>query len=609
MSDRRPLPIVIVGHVDHGKSTLVGRLLHDTNSLDEGKVKELRAISARRGLDFEWSFLLDSLQVERDQGITVDASRIWFRTAKRRYVIIDAPGHKEFLKNMMSGAASAHAAVLVVDVASGLSEQTRRHAYLLRLLGVQQLVVAVNKMDLADHDQAQFDVTARAVARYLTDIGIAPAAVIPIVAMAGDNIAARSKEMPWYRGPTLVEALDGFDHAIDPVDAPLRLPIQDVYRHGDRRVLVGRIESGRLRVGDALRFLPGGMTARIASVESWNRATPSIAAVAGEPVALTLDHELFIERGHLAHDPGRPPLFAARLRARVVWFDSESLAVGRALRLRTGTTDQMVRVESIDQVIDVQELLPTGAGRVERNGVADIVLAAERPLPFDPHGAYPRTGRGVLVDGFRVVGGVVFECALDGLTAAPGSVAHRGGVVWLTGLSGSGKSTLANGLVARLKAGGWLATVLDGDEMRLRLNSDLGFSPKDRSENIRRVAEVARLMADAGIVVITALISPAVADRDRARRIVGEAFQEVYVKADLAVCEARDPKGLYARARAGRIAEFTGVSATYEPPDRPDLLIESARESIEASTEALYQLACRAFAALPEEHRLRRPAE
>lgn len=582
------MPIVIVGHVDHGKSTLIGRLLHDTGSLPEDRVAQVRAISAKRGLDIEWSFLLDALQLERDQGITVDTTQVWFRTPRRRYAIIDAPGHKEFLRNMLSGAANAEGAVLVVDAGAGVGEQTRRHAQILELIGLRQLAVVVNKMDLAGYDSDRFAALSAEIRGALAGIGIAPTAIIPASARHGDNIAAASTRMAWYEGPTLIDALDAFRPRPSLVDQPLRLPVQDIYRQGDRRVVVGRIESGRLRVGDALRFAPQGTIARVAGIETWNRPEPKLAAAAGESVALTLDDEIFVERGHIASTPDWSPTETSGIAVRVIWLDRENLAVGRRLTLRLATARYEVAIETIEGAFDSDSGLSPPGDAVERNGVAVVHLRSSRRIAVDRFADNPRTGRGVLLDGHRVVGGCVVERALAETHASP---AKRGGVLWLTGLSGAGKSTLAKGLQQRLAARGRQVYVLDGDVLRQGLNSDLGFGPDDRAENVRRTAEIARLLADAGLIVIAALISPAAADRRRAREIVGEGFREIYVRADVAACRARDPKGLYARAASGEIAQFTGISAPYEPPQAPDLIVDTATSELEKALDQLTRFA------------------
>lgn len=604
----RAFPIVIVGHVDHGKSTLVGRLLHDTGSLPTGKVEQLRAVSEKRGLEFEWSFLLDALQVERDQGITVDTTQIWFHTAERRYVIIDAPGHKEFLKNMVTGAAQADAAILVVDAAQGLAEQTRRHAYLLHLLGLRQVAVAVNKIDLIDHDAARFHAVADSVRGYLAGIGIEAAAIVPLSAKQGDNIAERSDQMPWYQGPTLLEALDAFPDRKADFDEVLRLPIQDLYRVDDKRIIVGRIESGTLKIADRLRFTPGGREANVASIEAWGDKVAPLEAKAGESVAFTLDEDVFVERGALATTPDQAPLETTRVLARLFWLDKEALHVGQRLTLKIGTAEADALVETIEEVIDVETLQPVKAAQVERNGVARVVLRTRKPLALDRYETMARTGRGVLARNFHIVAGFVVESAEGGqladVTRVDASVTasdraqlngHRGGVLWLTGLSAAGKSTLAMAAMRLLFARGRQVYVLDGDNVRHGLNRDLGFTPEARAENIRRLAETAKLMADAGLIVLVAAISPAQADRDHARGIIGSGFHEIFVSADLDICRSRDPKGLYKRALAGEIANFTGVSAPYEVPRQADLVLDTGSLAAPQAAQLLVDYAERQF--------------
>jgi len=607
----RAFPIVIVGHVDHGKSTLVGRLLHDTDSLPEGKLEQLKAVSEKRGLEFEWSFLLDALQVERDQGITVDTTQIWFATPRRRYVIIDAPGHKEFLKNMVTGAAQADAAILVVDAAQGLAEQTKRHAYLLHLLGIRKVAVAVNKIDLIGHDEQKFNAVAEAVRGYLADIGIEAAALVPVSARQGDNIVDRSKDTSWYQGPTLIGALDAFTPRAQPVDQPLRLPVQDLYRFEDKRIVVGRIESGRLKVGDRVRFAPLGREATVATLETWGTADrgPREEAFAGESVAFTLDEEVFVERGALASSPDNRPKEATRIAARLFWLDREVLKPGDRLTLKIGTAEREVEVEAITESLDVENLGTSQATQIDRNGVARVILRSRKPLAVDLYETQPRTGRGVLIRGPQIAGGLIVESASNqqvandviavdsSVTAAERSQlnGHRGGVLWLTGLSGAGKSTVAMAAQRTLFGRGRQVAVLDGDNLRHGINRDLGFSDADRAENIRRIAEVARLMAESGQIVFVSAISPLRVHRDLARGIIGSGFREIYVQADLATCEARDPKGLYKRARNGEIAQFTGVSAPYEAPPRADLVLNTAGQGLAQTAADLVHFAEDAF--------------
>ncbi len=607
-TDLAPMKLVIVGHVDHGKSTLIGRLLHDTGSLPDGKAEAVKAMSERRGMPMEWAFVLDALQAERDQGITIDTTQIFFKTAERPYVIIDAPGHKEFLKNMVSGAASADAAILVVDAKEGVQEQTRRHGYILHLLGLDQVVVAVNKMDLVDHSKERFEEVAEEVRAYLAGMGITPAAILPVSARHGDGLATKSERMPWFDGTTLLAALDALAPKPLPVELPLRFPVQDVYKFDERRILAGRIESGRLRVGDTLLFSPSNARARVQSIEAWSVDGPVMSASAGQSIGITLDDQLFVERGHVASHEYDPPVQSNVFRARIFWLGRAPLEVGRRYKLKLATLEHPVEVQAIERVIDVADLSDRPAERIERNEVGEVILRARAMLSVDEFTANPRLGRFVLIDGYDMAGGGLVS--MDGfhdlrranaptsqnITAVETRVTtdarwsangHRSGVLWLTGLSGAGKSTLALELEQALFRKGWQVYVLDGDNIRFGLSADLGFAPEDRAENIRRVGEVAALFARAGVLVITAFISPYRSDRDRARSVAPDLFHEVYVNAGLDVCEERDPKGLYKKARKGEIPEFTGISAPYEAPDAPEVEIDTGTLSLPQSVEQL----------------------
>ena len=613
MTATTPFRIVVVGHVDHGKSTLVGRILSETGALPEGKVEALKEVCARRGMPFEWAFVMDALQAERDQGITIDTAQIRFRTEARPYVIIDAPGHKEFLKNMITGAASAEAAVLVIDADEGVQEQSRRHGYLLHLLGLRQIAVAVNKMDLVGWDEGRFRAVEAEIRAYLAGIGVQPTHVVPVSARGGDNVAAPSALSPWHAGPTVLEALDGFAAAAQPVDLPLRLPVQDVYKFDHRRIVAGRIESGRLKVGDRLVFAPSGKTARVATIEGWAGGdVTQLAAQAGQSVGFTLDDQIFVERGEVAHLAEAAPVVGHEVRARVFWLGREPLVVGSRLKLKLATAEHQVTVAAVERVIDVTDLAHHSGGAVGRNAVAEVVLRSRSHIAYDAFSTNPRLGRFVLVENYDIVGGgVIAEAAgpqhqvkSGNITAVDHKVTrtaraaangHSGGVVWLTGLSGSGKSTLAMELERRLFLKGWQAIVLDGDNVRHGLCADLGFSPEDRAENIRRVGEVAHLFAQAGMLVITAFISPYRADRDRVRAVGPEVFHEVHVATAIEECERRDPKGLYRKARAGQIPDFTGVSAPYEPPAAPELALDTAGRSLDDSVGDLLAYVERAF--------------
>lgn len=606
------LKIVIVGHVDHGKSTFVGRLFYDTGSLPEGKLEQLQKIADRRGVPFEWANLMDALQSERDQNITIDTAQIWFQTAKRQYVIIDAPGHKEFLKNMVTGASNAEAALLLIDANEGVQEQSRRHGYLLNLLGIRQIAVLVNKMDLQNYSEARFQQLVQEYSGFLKTVGVEPKCFIPIAAKEGDNLASRSPRMPWWHGPTVIETLDQFIVSELPNNQPLRFPIQDVYRFDERRILAGRIEAGTLRVGDTLRFSPTNKSSVVKTIERWN-APSRDHATAGESVGITLSEQIFVERGAVGARETEPPYELTRFKARLFWLGRTPFRKGRTYKVKLATQEAECEIEAIERVIDSSTLETVSRKEKEifvgRNEVAELVLRTKRPVAFDIHREIISTGRFVIVDGFEVAGGgIILDDNYPRRTAdslhksdniywSHGKVTaeqrsrrngHPGCVVWLTGLSGAGKSTIATELERELFNMGKHAYVLDGDNIRHGLCSDLAFSPQDRTENIRRVGEVAKLFADSGIICITAFISPYRADRDLVREMLpAEKFIEVYVHAPIEVCEQRDPKGLYVKARANEIKEFTGVSAPYEPPRNPEITLETDRLTVAESVAAV----------------------
>jgi bifunctional enzyme CysN/CysC len=600
--DARQMKIVIVGHVDHGKSTLVGRLIWETGSLPEGKFEAIKAMSERRGMPFEWAFLMDAIQAERDQGITIDTTQIRFKTARRPYVIIDAPGHKEFLKNMVTGAASSEAALLLIDAHEGVQEQSRRHGYLLHLLGVGQVAVLVNKMDLVGYSADRFGEVAETYRAYLQGLGVEPSCIIPISAREGDNITAHSPNMPWYQGQSVLQTLDSFTTREQPFERPLRMPVQDVYKFDARRIVAGRIESGRLEVGDEVIFSPSNKTARIRTIEAWSTPEVPTGAGAGESIGVTLDEQIFVERGEVMSHLQDAPIESNVFKARMFWLGRQPLVPGKTYTLKMNTLEAPVTIAAIERVIDTEDLSSRPAERIERNGAGEVILRTNRLLALDEHAANPTLGRFVLVEDYLPVGGgiVSMEGYPDqrnlitvrstnitavghGVTreARAARAGHKGGILWFTGLSGAGKSTLALALERELFAKGYNVYVLDGDNIRTGLNANLGFSPDDRAENIRRVGEVAALFADAGFLVISSFISPYRSDRERARAAAKEAFHEVYVRASLESCERRDPKGLYKRARAGEIPEFTGITSPYEPPESPDLVVATDEQPVE----------------------------
>ena len=548
------LKIVIVGHVDHGKSTLVGRLFHDTGSLPEGKLEALRKAAESRGVPFEWANLMDALQSERDQNITIDTAQFWFRTQRRQYVLIDTPGHKEFLKNMVTGAASAEAALLLIDAHEGIREDSRRHGYLLSLLGIRQVAVLVNKMDLAGYRESRFREIETEYRAWLETVGVKPLVFVPIAARHGDNIASPGANMTWYSGPTVLETLDAFEVPDPPRDRPLRFPIQDVYRFDERRILAGRVESGTVRVGDRLVFSPSDKTSTVRTIERWNAGSCDDAS-AGECVGITLTEQVFVERGAIAAHESARPCESTRLCGRIFWLGKQPLSMKKRYKLKLATAEADCEVESIESVIDASTLaaVVAGAGErlVHRHEVAELTLRALKPVAFDAFGDIAPTGRFVIVDGFDIAGGGIIPAGGQPRERASGESeglriggkvnrrhrvrrnGHPGYVLWLTGPSGAVKSTIATELERELFNMGRHAYVLDGDNIHRGLCSDLAFSARDRKEQIRRVGEVARLFDDAGVICIATLKFPRCEERDRVRRLLPEGrFVEVHVSAE-----------------------------------------------------------------------------
>jgi bifunctional enzyme CysN/CysC len=584
---KRPLVrIVIVGHVDHGKSTLIGRLLYETGSLPDGKLESLKAVSARRGMPFEWSFLLDALQTERDQGITLDTSQIRFRSASRDFVLIDAPGHAEFLRNMITGAAQADAALLIVDAAEGVRDQTRRHGYLLHLLGIRQVAVVINKMDRVGFDERRFRDIEAEISTHLVNLGLTPIAVIPISARDGDGVARRTDLIGWYGGPTVVETLDSFMPARPADELALRLPVQAVYKFDDRRIIAGRIETGSIQVGDEIVVMPSGKTARVRSIESWPEpAQAPRTAGAGQSIGITLDSEIFLDRGDVVSTAAVRPKAAQRLRARVFWLNEEPLEVGATINVRIGTAEARGTIAAIEKAVDPGALSATEASAVAQNHVGEIDIALSRPLAIDPYALNARTGRIVLDMKGRISGGgLVLSLDVEerprhphgaSLKSAVSSTeraarsGHAGAIVWLTGRKGSGKSKLARAVERRIFDRGGAPIVLDADALRSGLNADLGDTPAAEAEIIRRTAGIAAHLAQNGFVVIVAAASPSAAGRAQARAIGGKHFYEVHLDA------AAEPNAPY---------------AAYEPPGAPDLRLDTKRHDLDTNSLQVEQL-------------------
>lgn len=538
-SSREQMNIVIVGHVDHGKSTVVGRLLADTNSLPEGKLEAVKKECQRTGKPFEYAFLLDALSDEQDQGITIDTARSFFKTSKRDYIIIDAPGHIEFLKNMISGAARAEAAVLIIDAKEGVRENSRRHGYILSMLGIRQVIVCVNKMDLVNRDQPHFEKIEKEYREFLNQVGsVVPMHFIPVSAVNGENLAARSDKMGWYKGPTLLEALDQFQKAPPKSDRALRMPVQAVYKftnHGDdRRIIAGRIDSGRAKVGDKVVFFPSNKSSTVKSIEAFN-ATRRDEIDAGWSTGFTLSEEIFVTRGEIMSHENTAPLVSTRFRANLIWLGKKPFVSGRDYKLKIHTQAQPVRIHKIHKVIDASE-----AGsmlqkqQVDRHDVADLVLETRQPIAFDPVGENELTGRFVIVDGYDIAGGGIIisaekdeqeelraEARLRDFHWIKGGVSlasraqrfkHRSALVMFVGKPGVGKHKYARAVEKALFERGMSAYMLDGSNVLLGVDADLIWVTSTQSELVRRFAEVAHILLDAGHIVVSTTNSIGLAD-------------------------------------------------------------------------------------------------
>jgi len=576
--ETQPLKIVFVGQADHGKSVLIERIVLETASSTEKKT----------------------------QPNTSDRTEIPFQSARRQYVIIDVPEQKEFLENMVAGTLDADAAILVIAANEDVGKESRRHAYLLRLLGIRQLVVVVNKMEAARYEAKRFREIESEYGAFLTNLGLEARHFIPASAIGGENVARRSEtKMDWYGGPTVLEALDDLEPQKALRELPLRFCVQDVSRVDDRRIIVGRVETGVLRVGENIVFSPANKTTGVATIER-GKGTSIETASAGDSIAITLREQIFVERGYVASHENETPIETNRFHADVFWIARAPLRLDTTYTIRVATQEVKCRVVSIDQITDSSALKETTEPRTEiaRNESGRLTIETRAVLVLDNHDRIPNLGRFVIIDDGEISGaGIVFGGAYtDRRTAKSKNIfwtegkitaaqrasnnGHRGAVIWLTGLSGAGKSTIAQALEAELFKRAMHTYVLDGDNIRHGLNSNLGFSPEDRVENIRRVSEVAKLMADAGAVVITAFISPYRRERRRAREIALEGntqFIEVFVDAPIEVCEERDPKKLYAKARAGKIRDFTGIDAPYEAPEDAEIVVRTHKQTLDES--------------------------
>ena len=594
----------MVGDVDAGKSTILGRMLVDLGQVTPQKLAELENQSTRRGVPIEYSFLLDSFQIERDQAITLDISRIWLRMPERDYVFVDAPGHRELIRNLLTGASEVDAAILVVAEDEGITLQTRRQALFLQWFGFKEVLVAVNKLDLAADAETAFATRKSEVRSFLEQLSIVPIDIIPIAARDGDNIAKGSRRWTWWKGETLLEALEKLRPYTPQASGPLRFVVQDVYRRGANRIIAGRIDTGTLRAGERIVFWPLQTDAVVTAIHRWPQDVQE--ARAGDAVALSLDERVFVDRGAVASYLGDGPALGHAIQATMVWLGGDPAMAGESFRLRLGTRDMSVTLQRIDEIIDPDTLLGKPAEMIGKGDVGVVTLASREMMAADDVLDDTSLGRFVLMHGTSVVAGgrvrsVIGRPRSEGATdviAQLSSVTaaeriarngHAGGVFWLTGLPSAGKSTVAMGVQRMLFDRGRHVYVLDGDTLRTTLNVDLGFSEEDRSENVRRTAAVAAALADAGLLVVCALISPFASDRNRARAAYPGRFFEIYISCDLQTAEQRDVKGHYKRARLGEIPRFTGISSPYEPPENPDLVLDTTAYSISESAAQLLE--------------------
>ncbi|KAA0677129.1 adenylyl-sulfate kinase [Azospirillum brasilense] len=603
--ERGLLRFLTCGSVDDGKSTLIGRLLHDAGLVPDDQLAQARRDSLGRveeegGIDF--SLLVDGLEAEREQGITIDVAHRFFATDRRSFIVADAPGHEQYTRNMATAASNAALAVLLVDARKGLLTQTRRHAVVCSLMGIRHVVLAVNKMDLVGFDEAVFTAIAQDFAAFAAPLGFTAVAGIPLSARRGDNVVHRSAlmpqpTMPWYRGPALLEHLETAAVEEDDGSAgPLRFLVEWVNRpDADFRGLSGTVLSGRLAPGDAVAVWPSGHRARVARILTFDGDTPL--ARAGDAVTVTLEEAVDAARGDLLSNPENAPEVADQFAAHLLWMAEEPLIPGRSYLLRAGARWVPATVTALRHAVNVESLEHTAAATLAMTAVGLCNLSTAAPLAFDAYAANRRTGSFILVDRFsnRTAGAGMILHPLRraanlhrqelAVSAAERAAAkrQRPAVLWFTGLSGAGKSTVANRVERRLHALGHHTMMLDGDNVRLGLNRDLGFTDADRVENIRRVGEVAKLMTEAGLIVLCAFIAPFRAEREALRALFPEGqFLELFVDTPLEECVRRDPKGLYAKARSGALRNFTGVDSPYERPDAPDLRLDTTAEDADA---------------------------
>jgi bifunctional enzyme CysN/CysC len=611
------LRFITCGSVDDGKSTLIGRLLYESKLIFEDQLAALEADSKKvgtQGGELDFALLVDGLAAEREQGITIDVAYRFFSTDRRKFIVADTPGHEQYTRNMATGASTADVAVILIDARRGVQTQTRRHSYIVALLGIRKVVLAINKMDLVDYSQAVHD---RILGEYLEfgrQIGLTDIVAIPMSALKGDNVTEPSVRMPWHAGPTLMQHLEAVQIDDRSQQRPMRLPVQWVNRpHQDFRGFAGTLAGGSISRGQGIRALPSGKTSRVARIATYDGDLER--AVAGQAVTLVLEDEIDISRGDVLTAIDAPAAIADQLQATLIWMHEEAMFPGRPYLLKIGTRTVTANITSLRHKVNVNTLEHAAAKQLELNEIGVCNLALDRPVAFDPYAENRDTGGFILIDRITndTVGAGLIHFALrrsdnihwQALDVNRAARAQQKGqkacILWFTGLSGAGKSTIANLVEKRLHVAGRHTYLLDGDNVRHGLNKDLGFTDADRVENIRRVGEVAKLMVDAGLIVLVSFISPFRSERRMARELVGPGeFLEIFIDTPLAEAEKRDPKGLYRKARRGEIRNFTGIDSPYERPEHAEIHIDTTQLGPEQATEAIVEQLTVAGILMPE---------
>lgn len=596
------LRLLTCGSVDDGKSTLIGRLLYDSNLLLEDQLSALQAESGD-GSDLDFSYLLDGLNAEREQGITIDVAYRFFATEKRHFIVADTPGHEQYTRNMATGASTSDVAILLVDARNGILTQTRRHSHIVSMFGIRHVVLAVNKMDLMDYSEDRFSEISEAYVTAAQTLNFDTITCIPVSALKGDNLRKKSVEMAWYRGPTLLDFLESLDTLEPRTQQPFRLPIQWVNRpDADFRGYSGTVASGQIHVQDEIVVVPSFRKTKVDRIVTMDADRES--AQAGDAITLTFTDEVDAQRGDVIAPSAEPPDSSDQFRVQLLWMDQEPMLPGRNYEIKIGTQTTLAVISDLRYTINVNTAEQVAARTMNANEIGVCNISLQRTVAFDPYESNKQTGAFILIDRYtkQTVAAGRLEYGLRRATnitrqefnvdksARAQLKIQKPCVLWFTGLSGSGKSTIANRVESELHALGHHTYILDGDNVRHGLNKDLGFTDADRVENIRRISEVSRLFADAGLIVLVSFISPFRSEREMARSLLeaGE-FVEIFVDTPLDICEQRDPKGLYVKARAGEIANFTGIDSNYEAPTDPELRLDTTKLSVDASTSEIIE--------------------